>query len=443
MDHRQEQEKREIRRRKRIRNQIGAYFTLLLIIGVMAVLLIFGFNWIKQQQAPNTENEIEKEEVLESIFASEEPLPAPEPTQVTEPTEVNQEPSPEEQLDQMIEEAIAAMPLEDKVAGLFFVTPESITGVSTAIRAGEGTQEALNKYAVGGLIYSTKNMKSTEQLTEMIANTVTFTRYPLFFGVDEEGGSVSRLSSSGLAEGVSSAAQIGATNDPNNAYQAGLTTGGNLAPLGFTVDFAPVADIANIEGSVMAKRSYGSDAAMVIPYVTGMLTGLAEKGITGCLKHFPGIGATTADTHDGISTSERTAEEFRSQEFAVFRAGIEAGAKMVMVGHIAAPALSGDNTPCSISEVIVTDILRQELGFDGVIITDAMDMGAISSYYDSGEAAIMALKAGCDMVLMPEDFEKAYQAVFQAVVDGTISEERINDSLKRIYRIKYAGVVSA
>jgi beta-N-acetylhexosaminidase len=380
MDHQQEHEKRENRRRRRIRNQIGAYLTLLFIIGVMAVLLVFGFNWLKQQQAPNTEKEIEKEEVLESIFASEETLPAPEPTQVTEPTEVNQEPSPEELLDQMIEEAIAVMPLEDKVAGLFFVTPESITGVSTVIRAGEGTQEALNKYAVGGLIYSTKNMKSTEQLTEMIANTVTFTRYPLFFGIDEEGGTVSRLNSSGLAEGVSSAAQIGAANDPNNAYQAGLTTGENLASLGFNVDFAPVADIANIEGSVMADRSYGSDAALAAPYVTGMLSGLAEKGITGCLKHFPGIGATTADTHDGISTSERTAEEFRSQEFTVFQAGMEAGAKMVMVGHIAAPALTGDNTPCSISRVIVTDILRQELGFEGVIITDAMDMGAISTY---------------------------------------------------------------
>jgi beta-N-acetylhexosaminidase len=285
-------------------------------------------------------------------------------------------------------------------------------------------------------------MKSKEQLTEMIANTITFSRYPLFFGVDEEGGTVSRLSSSGLAEGVSSAAQIGAANDPNNAYQAGLTTGENLASLGFNVDFAPVADIANIEGSVMAERSYGSDAALAAPYVTGMLSGLAEKGITGCLKHFPGIGATTADTHDGISTSERTAEEFRSQEFTVFQTGIEAGANIVMVGHIAAPALTGDNTPCSISEVIVTDILRQELGFEGVIITDAMDMGAISTYYDAGEAAIMALKAGCDMVLMPEDFEKAYQAVLQAVSDGTISEERINDSLKRIYRIKYAGMVT-
>jgi beta-N-acetylhexosaminidase len=439
MDHKQEQERREIRRRRRIRNQIGAYAILLLCIGAMAAAITLGTNWMKQRQTQ--ENEIEREEVLEEILASEESLPEPGPSIETPPTEMVEEPSPEELLDEMINGVIAAMPLEDKVAGLFFVTPESITGVSTAIKAGEGTQEALEKYAVGGVIYSTKNMKSTDQLREMIANTGTFSRYPLFFGVDEEGGSVSRLDSSGLAEGTDSAAKIGAANDPDQAYQAALTIGDNLASLGFNTDFAPVADIANIEGSVMADRSFGSDGATVSPYVVGMLNGLAEKGITGCLKHFPGIGATTADTHDGISISERTAEEFRAQEFSVFRAGMEAGAKMVMVGHIAAPALTGDNTPCSISEVIVTDILRQELGFDGVIITDAMDMGAISTYYDAGEAAIMALKAGCDMVLMPEDFEKAYSEVLQAVSEGTIAEERINDSLKRIYRIKYGETV--
>jgi beta-N-acetylhexosaminidase len=439
MDHKQEQEKREIRRRRRIRNQFGAYVTLLLCIGVIAFGIVFGLNWMKQRQA--LDNEVEMDAVLDNILASEETLPLPEPSMETPPTETVEEPSPEEQLDEMIDGVIAAMPLEDKVAGLFFVTPESITGVGTAIKAGEGTREALEKYAVGGVIYSTKNMKSIDQLREMIANSGSFSRYPLFFGVDEEGGSVSRLKSSGLAEGTDSAAKIGATNDPDQAYQAGLTIGDNLASLGFNVDFAPVADLANIEGSVMADRSFGADGEAVSPYVVGMLNGLAERGITGCLKHFPGIGATTADTHEGISISERTAEEFRSQEFTVFKAGMEAGAKMVMVGHIAAPALTGDNTPCSISEVIVTDILRQELGFEGVIITDAMDMGAISTYYDSGEAAIMALKAGCDMVLMPEDFEKAYSEVLQAVTEGTLSEERINDSLKRIYRIKYAETV--
>ena len=125
----------------------------------------------------------------------------------------------------------------------------------------------------------------------------------------------------------------------------------------------------------------------------------------------------------------------------MFKAAIDAGANMIMVGHMAAPSLVGDNTPSSMSSVIVTDILRDELGFEGVIITDAMDMSAISEYYESDHAAIMALKAGCDMILMPDDYEAAYNGVLQAVKDGVISEERVNDSLRRIYRIKLADKV--
>ncbi len=144
-----------------------------------------------------------------------------------------------------------------------------------------------------------------------------------------------------------------------------------------------------------------------------------------------------------MASTERTLEEFRAEEFTVFQAGIDAGADMVMVSHIAAPALTGDNTPCSLSSAVVTDLLRDELHFDGVIITDALNMSAITDYYGADEAAVLALRAGCDMLLMPEDYEKAYNAVLQAVQEenGPISEERINDALRRIYRIKYADKV--
>ena len=183
----------------------------------------------------------------------------------------------------------------------------------------------------------------------------------------------------------------------------------------------------------MTERSYGSDAATVAGFVTAMMGGLEEQKVTACLKHFPGIGSTTADTHKGLAFTDRTAEQFRAEELTVFQAGIDAGANMIMVGHMSAPALTGNDDPCIFSQELITGILREELGFDGVVITDALNMKAISE-----EAAIMALKAGCDMLLMPEDFEKAYNGVLQAVADGVISEERINDSLRRIYRIKEA-----
>ena len=267
-------------------------------------------------------------------------------------------------------------------------------------------------------------------------------KYPLFIAVDEEGGSVARVADAGIGQTVDSAQAIGQSGDANIAYQAGATIGTYLSQLGFNLDFAPVADLANVENSVMASRSYGSDPAVVSGFVTSMMQGLEEQNVTACLKHFPGIGSSTQDTHDGLASTDRSAEDFRANEFAVFQAGIDAGANMIMVGHMAAPSLTGDNTPCSLSSSVVTDILRTELNFEGVIITDALNMSAVSEYYSSDEAAVLALRAGCDMLLMPEDFETAYNGVLQAVQDGTISEERINDSLRRIYRIKYADRVT-
>ncbi len=272
----------------------------------------------------------------------------------------------------------------------------------------------------------------------MISNTLLYSKYPLFIAIDEEGGQVSRLAEAGLVENAGGAHEIGATADPAQAYAAGQNIAGYLSEYGFNLDFAPVADVNNVDDSVIGERSYGSDSAIVSSMVASMVQGLEENGVSSCLKHFPGIGSSVDDTHVGLAGTDRTAEQFRAEEFVAFQAGIEAGADFVMVSHMAAPAFTGDNTPCSMSHEVVTDILREELGFDGVIITDAMNMGAITEYYEADEAAILALRAGCDMILMPEDFEKAYEGVLQAVRDGTISEERINDALRRIYRIKYA-----
>lgn len=428
-----DQDKREERRQRRKRNQIAAYVTLLLMIALVATGIVLGVKFIAggSWKDPARENQ-QKQELVDDLLASEESIAPPEPTETVP------ELTPQQKLDEIVDAGIQVMPLEDKVAGLFLVTPESITGAGTVIKAGDGTKEALAQYAVGGVIYFSQNIQSKEQLTEMIANTQLYTKYPLFIAVDEEGGSVSRVADAGIGTKVDSAQAIGQTADAGNAYQTGVTIGSYLSEVGFNLDFAPVADLANVEKSVMEGRAYGSDAAAVSPFVTSMLQGLEEQGVTGCLKHFPGIGSTVTDTHDGLSSTDRSAEDFRANEFAVFQAGIDAGADMIMVSHAAAPSLAGDNTPASLSKAIITDILREELNFKGVVITDAMNMKAISDYYGSDEAAIMALKAGCDMILMPEDFEKAYTGVLQAVQDGTISEERINDSLRRIYRIKYA-----
>lgn len=439
-----DRQKREARKKRRVRNQIVAYIVMVLFLLVLAAGIVFGVNWLlkerrgaqQREQEQQQQEQQEKQDMIEEILSSEEesimtPEPAPEAA----------EPTPEERLEELVEARIQGMSLEDKVAGLFIVTPEAITGANTVVQAGEGTQQALAQYPVGGLIYFSKNIQSEEQIREMLANTKQYAGYPLFLAVDEEGGSVARVASAGIGPESSSAGEIGATGDPQNAYNAGVTIGGTLAGLGFNLDFAPVADLANVEGSIMEGRSYGADAGMVSGFVTSMMQGLEEQKVTACLKHFPGIGSTGQDTHNGMAATDRTAEQFWADELMVFQAGIDSGANMIMIGHISAPALTGDNEPSIFSRTLVTDILREQMGFNGVIVTDALNMSAISEYYGADEAAIMAVLAGCDMLLMPEDFEKAYNGVVQAVTEGNISEERINDSLRRIYRIKYADMI--
>ncbi len=436
------QQQRDARRKRRQRNQILAYITLLLLIALLAVGVVTGVKYLTQWQEQKRQEEQEQQESLQSMLEQqiqEEEESIEAPPEVPEATpEPIPELTPEEKLDQVINSMIDSMPLEDKVAGLFFVTPESITNVETAVKAGDGTREALTRYAVGGIVYSKKNIRDAEQFREMLSNTELYSKYSIFLGIEEEGGGISPLAAEGLIPKQSSAVDIGAGGDASAAYQAGTDLGTGLISYGINVDFAPVADLANVEGSVMASRAYGSDAEAVTAYVNNMVSGLREQGVTACVKHFPCGGGTAADTHEGLAVSDRTAEELRSQELAVYQSSIDSGVQMIMVGHTAVPALTGDNTPASLSSVVVTDLLRGEMGYRGVIITDAMDMKAISEYYSSGQAAVLALKAGCDMILMPENFEEAYEAVLAAVQDGTISEERINDALRRIYRIKCA-----
>ncbi len=443
MDGREEQlqKKREERRKRRVRNQIMAYTVLGIIVLALAAGIVFGVRYLLKMgtdtEQKEQEEQQEKQDMINEILSSEDDIAAVSPEPVPEPAE----PTEEEMLDELVDARIESMSLEDKVAGLFLVTPETVMGGTAVVQAGEDARQALTRRPVGGLVWLSQNIQSEEQIREMFASIKEYATYPLFMAVDEEGGSVARVTSAGIGSPAEAASEIGASGDPRNAYQAGVSIGNTLSALGFNLDFAPVADLANVEGSIMAGRSYGTDPAVVSEFVISVMTGLEEQKVTACLKHFPGIGSSTEDTHEGMAATDRTAEQFWAEELAVFGAGIEAGANMIMVGHMAAPALTGDNNPCIFSRTLLTDILRERMGFSGVIITDALNMSAVSEYYGADEAAIMAVLAGCDMLLMPEDFEKAYTGVLQAVQEGNISEDRIDDSLRRIYRIKYADMV--
>lgn len=341
------------------------------------------------------------------------------------------------------EEFLRQMTLEEKVFQLFMVTPEALTGVDEVYAAGEKTKESIVSRPVGGIVYFRQNLRSPEQTTDMLTRTSKYFRDRIglepFLGVDEEGGQVARISGReefGIAAFPDMSA-IGAEGDPGKAYEVGDQIGAYLAELGFNLDFAPVADVlTNPENTVVARRSFGSDGAVTAVFSNEMLKGLKAHGIHGVLKHFPGHGGTQADSHEGYAETERTLEELMAEDFVPFKEGIEAGAEFIMAGHIAAPGVTGDDTPAAFSHQLITDVLRGQLGFDGIVITDALNMGAVTAAYSPAEAAVQALAAGNDMLLMPEDFEAAYQGVLAAVADGRLTEERIDESVERILRVK-------
>lgn len=434
---------REYRRKRRRRSQLISYsvtaVVLIAVIAGCAVGIRAAAGTIRERrQAKEASIQAAAESVMEKESAEAqsavEELLGMESTQEESTVEY----TPEDALNEMVEESVAGMTLEQKVAGLFFVTPEQLTGVGQAVQAGEGTQEALAKWPVGGLVYFKQNIQSEEQLKEMLANTVSYSSFPIFLGVDEEGGSVARVADALGLENVGPMADIGSAGDVQAAYAANQTIGTYLSSYGFNVDFAPIADVlTNPDNTVIGDRAFSDDPQTAADMVAGAVEGLQSAGVSACLKHFPGHGDTAGDSHTGAAETDRTKEEMAAAEFLPFQSGIEAGADMVMVGHISAPNLTGgEKVPASLSEEIITGILRSELGYDGIIITDAMNMAAVTDYYEADVAAIMALKAGADMILMPEDFQQAYEGVLQAVQDGTVSQERVDDSLKRIYRVK-------
>jgi len=431
----EEIDRREYRHKRRVRNQIISYVVLaVILIGLIAGGVIGVTQIIKRVNDKKQAEELQKQ--LEELAESEEETPV-----VEAPVEPEEPVGETDYLDEIVNACIAEMPLEDKVAGLFMITPEELTDTDVVIRAGDTTKEKLSEHAVGGLIYFSQNIKDSEQLTEMLQNTKNWSKYPIFLGVDEEGGTVSRVAKAGLADDVGPMAEIGASGDAALAQEAGTALGTYLSGYGFNMDFAPVADVIVEGNTIIGDRSFGSDVNLVSPMVAAAVEGLQSSGVSACLKHFPGLGDTTEDTHDGMAQTEKTLEEFNATDFPVYQAGIDAGVDFVMVSHLSVPGITGDNTPSSLSSQMITDILRGQLGYQGIVITDAMNMAAITDYYTADQAAVMALQAGADMILMPEDYETAYQGVLDAVNNGTLTEDRINESLRRIYRVKYKDKV--
>lgn len=343
-----------------------------------------------------------------------------------------------------VDERIGAMTLEQKVAQLFIVTPEALVeGVSQVTQAGDMTREGVTAHPVGGIVYFAQNLLDPEQTTTMLANVKQFYadagNVAPFIAVDEEGGTVVRVADNEAfgAQDVGDASALGSAGDTEAARRAAEQIADYLMPLGFNLDFAPVADVVDpLRSDTMGLRSFSSDAAVAADMVRAEVEGFRDKKMLCCAKHFPGIGAAAGDSHEGAITIEATNEELETVDLAPFRAAIEAGVPMIMVGHVSLPNIVGDSTPAPLSSAVVQGMLRDSLGYTGIIVTDSLSMGAITDYYTPAEAAVAALKAGCDIPLMPERLDEAYQGVLSAVQVGELTEERLDESLTRILTAK-------
>lgn len=341
----------------------------------------------------------------------------------------------------LADQTLASMTLDEKLWQLFFVTPEAITKVETATLAGEATKAAIESQPVGGLVYFAKNLENRAQTVTLLENSQSYSKIPLFLGVDEEGGTVSRLKTSGLDidTGVGTMQSIGETADPAAAYAAGQEIAGNLHALGFNLDFAPVTDVSSGKNAAIGSRSFGTDPELCASMAGIISNALTDGGVIPCLKHFPGYGGAAADDHEGSVTVDKTLEELESCDLIPYRR-LLAGQNVpfIMVTHLSYPALTGGDTPADLSSEIVTDLLRNKLGYSNVIITDSHQMASITDHYTSAEAAVAAIAAGCDMVLMPEDLQEAFDGLKAAVEDGALTEARIDESVRRILTVKAA-----
>ena len=365
---------------------------------------------------------------------------------VVTPTNPDPEPTPEDLFDEKLTEMIASMPLEEKVMGLFIVRPEQITGVEAVVQAGEGTKEALARYPVGGIVYGDKNITDDVKFSQMLKSTREYSKYPIFLILSDGNGNEGLTSKLGSDIYFEQGA-IGESKDPYVAYTKGLDNARALQKCGLDFAIAPVADVLGNDESLaetyfMKDRSFGTDPSLVSRMVLESVNAYKECGITPALCYFPGQGTLTQSPMDYVTTTLITPEEVKAYYYDTYKTAIDNGAGAIVVSHEYADNLTTDNMPCSLSKDIYTGMLREQFSFyDTVLITDRLDATVISEYYTSSEACVKAIKAGADMVMCPEDFEEGYTAVIEAVRSNVISEERINDSLKRVYKIKYADMM--
>lgn len=341
-------------------------------------------------------------------------------------------PTPPVQTDP-IKDKLSAMSLEQKLGQMI------IAGVSGTTVDDQSKKLITDSY-IGGVILYKNNIVSVEQTTRLLNGLKEANRTnaaPLLLSVDQEGGKVNRLPTSLVA--TPSSRDIAKSGDSKKARAVGETIGDQLRTLGFNVNFAPVLDIdSNPNNPVIGSRSFGPTAAVVSSFGLEEMLGLRAKQVIPVVKHFPGHGDTSVDSHLELPVVNKTLDQLRKLELVPFAEAIRSNAEAVMVAHILLPSIDPDY-PASMSSNTITQLLRNEMGYDGVVITDDMTMGAIMNHYDLGKAVVQSVRAGSDIVLVAHEYanvRKALESLMQAAKSGEITMERIDQSVRRIIKLK-------
>lgn len=339
----------------------------------------------------------------------------------------------DERLSLSVSQILDEMSLEEKIGQLIFA------GVEGTSRS-EKNDQLIKNLKVGGIILNKKNLDNPSQTVLLINRFKALNDknpIPLFFGIDQEGGRISKLPG-GLTD-IPTNMEIGQVNNQNFSFEIGQVLGKMVKVYGFNVNFAPVLDVnSNPNNPVIGDRSFGNNPYLVADLGIQTMKGLMKEKIIPTIKHFPGHGDTSVDSHLELPRVDKTLSQLKNLELIPFKRAIQSGAEMVMVAHLLLPEID-PNLPSSLSEKIVSDLLRKDLGFNGVVITDDLTMKAISGNFTIGAAAVKSIKAGTDMVMVAHKYEnilEVFSALKEAVLRGELSEERINESVQRILELK-------
>ncbi|MFA1548559.1 glycoside hydrolase family 3 protein [Actinomadura chokoriensis] len=326
--------------------------------------------------------------------------------------------------DAWIAARVAKMSVQEKVGQLFVPT---FAGRADALAK-------IREYHVGGLIYFPQNFGSPARTAAQSNALQRASKIPLLLGVDEEQGLVSRTPFVTRFPGNMA---LGATRNPADARAAARVTGTELRAVGINLDYAPDADVnVNQHNPVIGLRSFGSDPALASTMVAGAVGGYQDAGVAATAKHFPGHGDTAVDSHTGLPVIKHAPGTWQRLDAPPFRAAIAAGVDVIMTAHIVVPKLDRSGDPSTLSKTVLTGLLRENLGYQGVITTDSLLMAGVREKYGDATVPVRAINAGADQLLMPPSLPRAYRAVVGAVRSGKITEKRLDESVTRILRLK-------